>query len=267
VCEECGKPITESYFNDRIVLEPHGSDTTKGAAENLCTLPENLRGKAERPDNQVLLSKMLLCVNQEPELDENVDMRAMRQDVCQQPRQEHSVLLQEVQSIVDCEKSVNNQGEIHNIKGICSDILPNAPGRVGPRIRDGTSACYGENGGQTAIKERGCASQKWDKIGQSSRKSRTDNNNRAQPLAQTTTKANQMPTLREVDKDVRACPYCGSTRLNVGITLDPFFGAGTTGLVAKKLGRHYIGIELNEAYIGMAQKRIAATPMRLDNWM
>jgi len=51
------------------------------------------------------------------------------------------------------------------------------------------------------------------------------------------------------------------------VVLDPFFGAGTTGLVAKKLGRHYIGIELNEAYIGMAQRRIAATPMRLDNWM
>ncbi len=52
-----------------------------------------------------------------------------------------------------------------------------------------------------------------------------------------------------------------------GVVLDPFFGAGTTGLVAKKLGRHYIGIELNEAYIGMAQKRIAAVPNRLDNWM
>jgi len=52
-----------------------------------------------------------------------------------------------------------------------------------------------------------------------------------------------------------------------GICLDPFFGAGTTGLVAKKLGRRFIGIELNEAYIGMAQKRIAAVPNRLDNWM
>ena len=51
------------------------------------------------------------------------------------------------------------------------------------------------------------------------------------------------------------------------VVLDPFFGAGTTGLVAKKLGRCFIGIELNEAYIGMAQKRIAAVPARLDNWM
>lgn len=50
------------------------------------------------------------------------------------------------------------------------------------------------------------------------------------------------------------------------VVLDPFFGAGTTGLVAKKLGRRFIGIELNEAYIGMAQKRIAAVPARLDRW-
>ncbi len=50
------------------------------------------------------------------------------------------------------------------------------------------------------------------------------------------------------------------------VVLDPFFGAGTTGLVAKKLGRHFIGIELNEAYIGMAQKRVAAVPARLDRW-
>ena len=63
-------------------------------------------------------------------------------------------------------------------------------------------------------------------------------------------------------------PSCQCSRDPVpAVVIDPFFGAGTTGLVAKKLGRHYIGIELNEAYIGMAQKRIAATPVRLDNWM
>jgi hypothetical protein len=50
------------------------------------------------------------------------------------------------------------------------------------------------------------------------------------------------------------------------VVIDPFFGAGTTGLVAKKLGRRFIGIELNEAYIGMAQKRVAAVPARLDRW-
>ena len=59
---------------------------------------------------------------------------------------------------------------------------------------------------------------------------------------------------------------CGDLKPVPGIILDPFFGAGTTGLVAKKLGRCFIGIELNEAYIGMAQKRVAAVPARLDRW-
>jgi len=41
-----------------------------------------------------------------------------------------------------------------------------------------------------------------------------------------------------------------------GIVLDPFAGAGTTCVVAKKLGRHYIGIELNKSYCQMAERRI-----------
>jgi DNA modification methylase len=41
-----------------------------------------------------------------------------------------------------------------------------------------------------------------------------------------------------------------------GIVLDPFFGAGTTGVVASKLGRNFIGIELNEKYIQIAEKRL-----------
>jgi DNA modification methylase len=42
-----------------------------------------------------------------------------------------------------------------------------------------------------------------------------------------------------------------------GLVLDPFFGAGTTGLVAKQLKRNYVGIELNPEYIEIAEKRIA----------
>ena len=40
--------------------------------------------------------------------------------------------------------------------------------------------------------------------------------------------------------------------------LDPFSGAGTTGVVAEKLGRKYIGIELNTAYCAMSERRIDA---------
>lgn len=41
-----------------------------------------------------------------------------------------------------------------------------------------------------------------------------------------------------------------------GVVLDPFMGSGTTGLVAKQMGRHYIGIELNPEYTELANARI-----------
>jgi modification methylase len=46
--------------------------------------------------------------------------------------------------------------------------------------------------------------------------------------------------------------------------LDPFFGTGTTGAVAKRLGRHFIGIERDEAYAAIASSRIAAVPAMTD---
>ena len=46
-----------------------------------------------------------------------------------------------------------------------------------------------------------------------------------------------------------------STKPN-DIILDPFFGTGTTGAIAKRLGRNFIGIEQNEVYIKEAKKRI-----------
>jgi len=42
------------------------------------------------------------------------------------------------------------------------------------------------------------------------------------------------------------------------IVLDPFFGTGTTGAVAKRLGRRWIGIEREDDYIAAAKERIAA---------
>ncbi len=44
---------------------------------------------------------------------------------------------------------------------------------------------------------------------------------------------------------------------NVGdVILDPFFGSGTTGAVAKKLGRKFIGIEMEKEYVQIARARI-----------
>ena len=53
---------------------------------------------------------------------------------------------------------------------------------------------------------------------------------------------------------VRRCILAGSRPGD--IVLDPFMGSGTTAVVAKKFGRHFIGFELNPEYVKMAQARV-----------
>ena len=58
------------------------------------------------------------------------------------------------------------------------------------------------------------------------------------------------------------CPHCGyeGNDFEAGIVLDPFCGLGTVGVVAKRLKRNYIGIEISPKYCELAKKRIAQTP-------
>ena len=50
------------------------------------------------------------------------------------------------------------------------------------------------------------------------------------------------------------------------VVLDPFFGSGTTGAVAKRLGRNFVGIDREQVYIDAANERIAAVqPMAVED--
>ena len=44
-----------------------------------------------------------------------------------------------------------------------------------------------------------------------------------------------------------------------GLVLDPFLGSGTTAVIAKKLGRNWVGIERDNKYIKIAKKRISCS--------
>lgn len=50
-----------------------------------------------------------------------------------------------------------------------------------------------------------------------------------------------------------------------GVVLDPFFGSGTSGLVALKHSRNFVGIELNPEYIKIAEKRLSKVQLELIN--
>lgn len=61
---------------------------------------------------------------------------------------------------------------------------------------------------------------------------------------------------------IEPCILAGSRR--GGVVLDPFFGSGTTGVVATQLGRGYIGIELNPEYIEIAKRRLANVQIKMQ---
>jgi len=44
------------------------------------------------------------------------------------------------------------------------------------------------------------------------------------------------------------------------VVLDPFFGTGTTGVVTKRLFRHWVGIEREARFVDLARQRIKETP-------
>lgn len=59
---------------------------------------------------------------------------------------------------------------------------------------------------------------------------------------------------------IEPCVLAGASR--GGVVLDPFMGAGTTGLVAARHGRRYLGCELNPDYVKMAEERITNDILR-----
>ena len=48
------------------------------------------------------------------------------------------------------------------------------------------------------------------------------------------------------------------------VILDPFVGSGTTAVAAKKLGKNYIGIDANEKYVKISERRIKELDEKLD---
>jgi len=65
------------------------------------------------------------------------------------------------------------------------------------------------------------------------------------------------PLVRQVDITTGWSASCGCAKTIVPCTvLDPFLGAGTTAMVADRMQRHVIGIEINPDYVAMSNERI-----------
>ena len=138
-------------------------------------------------------------------------------------------------------------------------------------LRDGASARDGEEAGQASNFGRGGASQEWRPTGQPDRQSGTDGKASARRPSQADLLCD-LPPLPANVSDSGKCPHCGSdtewtTPNTVPATvLDCFAGAGTTLLVADRLQRRAVGIELNGDYTRMAMARVVDDAPLFTAW-
>jgi hypothetical protein len=57
---------------------------------------------------------------------------------------------------------------------------------------------------------------------------------------------------------IRTFSYGAAEDFEGDVVLDPFVGTGTTAAVSKRMGRQYVGIDINPEYVEMAQQRVDA---------
>ena len=90
-----------------------------------------------------------------------------------------------------------------------------------------------------------------------------DNTLGVHPNRLTTTRLNSVDMLVIPQRQIgwqKTCECVDSQPIPATV-LDPFFGSGTTGLVAQKYGRNWIGCEINPEYAKIASLRLAEEPL------
>jgi hypothetical protein len=146
--------------------------------------------------------------------------------------------------------------------GLCFDFDAGSSNSTEIGIRDGASARDGSQVGASVGPERSSASSERDQGRQQPGQSRSADKQRARKKTQASV-LRDVPSLPQDVLDAGACPRCGGRLIRrppptvPATILDCFGGAGTTGLVADRLQRNAILIELNESYAAMAERRIA----------
>jgi len=78
-----------------------------------------------------------------------------------------------------------------------------------------------------------------------------------------TTKPHPFAHFAVYPEEICIRPIISSSRIG-DVVLDPFMGSGTTGVVALKLGRNFIGIDIKDEYVQIAMNRIAAAQPKGD---
>lgn len=167
------------------------------------------------------------------------------------------VLLEKLLQPTD--KKIKKESE-YEFKGLSSDL---GKGQIPIR----TSVNNGKEIEKEIIENRDSSSYQRDKDRQSSKESDSNDCSRTQSSFKISQETNSVSSLSKMDEKRWSCEKCGSHDSRSGIVLDCFFGAGTVGLAAEKLGLDWKGIELSEEYIKIANKRLEPyNTARIDDY-
>jgi hypothetical protein len=188
------------------------------------------------------------------------ELRAVRQGNPQEKRS-GEVLQQILLSQAHSSEPGGDAGMDDNEQGLQAAAPPGSSECDALWICDGASACDGASNRSPVDEGRGDSSQEREQIGQPTRELGIDDQGSARSRA-TTNVLRDVPSLPEDISDEGECPHCGCGTRRVtpqpvpATVLDCFAGAGTTGLVAARLNRRAVLIELNPEYVKMAARRI-----------
>lgn len=172
------------------------------------------------------------------------------------------VLRPEVSCAMVGEGEIEHEGRLRDDQGLLGCVRSGTPASVEGRICDGASAGDGAGHRSSVAFDRGSASQKRESAREQFGELGTSPEERARQDAEETdgTDDRAVSPLRTAALPEWACDACGREGqwrdATPSVILDPFGGAGTTGLVADRLGRNAILIELNPKYAQMAERRI-----------
>ncbi len=168
----------------------------------------------------------------------------------------------------DSAQSPELTGVVQDDARIHSNLQTGSPQLDKSGLCDAAPFSDGGSSGSLAGTQRSSASHQRREGGQSPGKSDSDEQEQTRPNAKPPM-GGSVPELQSSVPHSGTCPRCKSpleekpALTQPGIVLDIFMGSGTTALVARRLGRDYIGCDLSQEYVDMANQRLRdSDPLR-----
>lgn len=246
-CADCCKVIEWAHYDNTTTM--HNSD--------LPDLPDGLR--AGQAWKEVLQQAVLQEIAENaprphlPTVREDIQADGVKTESMQQGMRDGGA--------AEWQKC-HSQGVHDHKQGIQDAVLADSPKCDQRRLCDGASCSSREPDRKATDWGGDSPPQKQGQTRQSDREPADYASELPQQGTEGTTNRD-LSSLRRTLPSKGACPHCGGHTVTVppppcaSVVLDPFFGAGTVGLVAERLGRNWLGIELNPEYAEIARRRIA----------